>query len=189
MNRTLLQGLALTGVLAFLAVMVWFGTRPDASPAESPVVSAPPVPMPTSGRLPIRLESSSRIEAPVVVAKKAKTSVAVAHREKEMLLAEEAAAEFPVAPREFLPPLVYEPVNPEALTPAAADKITDLQRQFAAAVGDDKDPTNPAYQRRWITAQVDADTRYRALFGWQAFAEMQAQRAQASLKSRDALTR
>jgi hypothetical protein len=78
----------------------------------------------------------------------------------------------------FLLPLAFQPVNPEALTPAIQNKLTQLQEQFVQAIGDTTNPTDPTYQNRWITAQIQSDMQYRALFGQMAFQEMQVQRAQ-----------
>jgi hypothetical protein len=80
----------------------------------------------------------------------------------------------------FQLPLAFQPVNPEALTPAIQNKLTQLQEQFVQAVGNTTDPTDPTYQNRWITAQIQSDMQYRALFGQMAFQEMQIQRAQSA---------
>lgn len=54
---------------------------------------------------------------------------------------------------------------------AIQDQMAD---QFVSNVGgDNSDPTSPAYKARWQNAQWQADQRYRALYGAQAFAEMQ----------------
>jgi hypothetical protein len=76
--------------------------------------------------------------------------------------------------------LAFQPVNPEALTPAIQDKLTRLQEQFTQAIGDTCNPADPAFQNRWVNAQVEADMQYRALFGWSAFEEMEIQRAQSA---------
>jgi hypothetical protein len=98
-----------------------------------------------------------------------------------------APAEVPVpripvaADVRFQLPLAFQPVNPEALTPAIQNKLTQLQEAFTQAIGDTTDPADPTYQNRWITAQVQSDMQYRALFGQMAFQEMQIQRAQSAL--------
>ncbi len=78
----------------------------------------------------------------------------------------------------FRLPLAFQPVNPEALTPAVQNKLTELQDQFVPALADNQNPTDPAYQDRWMTAQAEADVKYRAFFGWMAFEEMETERAQ-----------
>jgi hypothetical protein len=83
-----------------------------------------------------------------------------------------------VADTRFQLPLAFQPVNPEALTPATQNKLTQLQQQFVQAIGDTTNPADPTYQNRWITAQIQSDMQYRALFGQMAFQEMQIQRAQ-----------
>jgi hypothetical protein len=80
----------------------------------------------------------------------------------------------------FQLPLAFQPVNPEALTPAVQNRLTQLQEQFVQAIGDNRNPTDPAFQNRWMNAQIEADMQYRALFGQMAFEEMQAQRAQSA---------
>lgn len=80
----------------------------------------------------------------------------------------------------FQLPLAFQPVNPEALTPAVQNKLTQLQEGFTQAIGDATDPADPTYQNRWITAQIQSDMQYRALFGQMAFQEMQIQRAQSA---------
>ncbi|HVM59334.1 MAG TPA: hypothetical protein VMV72_00570 [Verrucomicrobiae bacterium] len=79
----------------------------------------------------------------------------------------------------FRLPLVFQPVNPQALTPAIQDKLTQLQDQFVKEVGGDgPDPTDRAYQERWLTAQEIADERFRAQFGYAAYEELEAQQVQ-----------
>jgi len=80
----------------------------------------------------------------------------------------------------FQLPLAFQPVNSEALTPAIQNKLTQLQEQFVQAIGDTRNPADPAFQNRWMTAQIEADMQYRALFGWSAFEEMEIQRAQSA---------
>ena len=87
----------------------------------------------------------------------------------------------PVVPdARFQLPLAFQPVNSEALTPAIQNKLTQLQEQFVQAIGDTRNPADPAFQNRWMTAQIEADMQYRALFGWSAFEEMEIQRAQSA---------
>jgi hypothetical protein len=88
-------------------------------------------------------------------------------------------APVPPGPR-FQLPLAFQPVNPEALNPVIQSKLTQLQDEFTEAIGDTTDPADPTYQKRWISAQIQSDMQYRALFGQMAFQEMQIQRAQSA---------
>lgn len=78
----------------------------------------------------------------------------------------------------FQYPLVFVPINPEALTPTIQAAVTQLQKEFVEAIGDTQDPNDPAYQQRWLEAQRKADASFRVMFGWMAFNEMQLGRAQ-----------
>jgi hypothetical protein len=80
----------------------------------------------------------------------------------------------------FQLPLAFQPVNPEALTPSIQNKLTQLQEQFVQAIGDSQNSADPAFQNRWVNAQIQADMQYRALFGQMAFEEMQVQQAQSA---------
>ena len=54
---------------------------------------------------------------------------------------------------------------------AIQDQMAD---DFVSAVqGESQDPASPAYKANWQNAQWQADQRYRALYGAQAFAVMQ----------------
>jgi len=78
-------------------------------------------------------------------------------------------------------PLAFQPVNPKALTPAGKLKLEQLQQEFVDAIGQEQTPSDPAFQSRWISAQIRADMLYRACFGQSAFQEIQSQRAQSEI--------
>jgi hypothetical protein len=86
----------------------------------------------------------------------------------------------PAISSSFRMPLAFVPVNPNAATPAVETKIAQLQEQFVQAIGDTQNPTDPVFQNRWLTAQIQADMQYRAFFGQMAFQEMQLQQAQSA---------
>jgi len=79
-------------------------------------------------------------------------------------------------------PLAFQPVDPASLTPEMQIKLAQLQNEFMQAVsggnGSPPDPSSPAYKQHWISAQELLDEEFRADFGWQAFNQMQAVRAQ-----------
>ena len=56
------------------------------------------------------------------------------------------------------------------LTPEQAKVIADLQQQFIERLGTaDRDPSDPAYRRRWQTAQAESDSMLRGLLGEQFY--------------------
>ena len=78
------------------------------------------------------------------------------------------------------PPLVFT-VEPKNLTLEQQTALAAIQDQFLKAIGDaNHDPADPAYRKRWMTAQSIADQTYRALFGWPAFSQMQLERARST---------
>jgi len=119
-------------------------------------------------------------------------------------------------------PLAFQPVNPQALTPAIQTKLAQLQDEFLQSSGGNENarsgqtsqpeslaptshnqddgggqtpqptsdqplstPVTPTATdgtppSRLVSAQEEADMKYRALFGWMAFEEMQLQRAQSA---------
>lgn len=75
------------------------------------------------------------------------------------------------------PPLAFTAV-PQDLTPEQQTALAKIQEQFFQAIGDaNQDPADPAYQKRWLDAQSIADQKFKALFGWTAFSQMQVERA------------
>lgn len=82
-------------------------------------------------------------------------------------------------------PLAFVPANPAALTPAMEERIARLQEEFWDEVGGSVELEDPGWQDRWLQAQRRADERYRCLFGWQAFNEMQWQRERDLMSKRD----
>lgn len=85
-------------------------------------------------------------------------------------------------------PVVHQFSDEELLahSPEVPPEVLDTMREnFSQDAGVGQlDPTDPEYLRRWQIAAPSADERYRTLFGWQAFAELQrraaAEAAQAS---------
>lgn len=67
-----------------------------------------------------------------------------------------------------------EPPEDLAFTPEQTARFNKLAEEFVAAVGgNNQDPSDPAYKRRWQEAQWLSDQQFRAFFGTQVFAEMQ----------------
>jgi hypothetical protein len=69
-------------------------------------------------------------------------------------------------------PLAFRPLPPGVAdaNPQAADAAQALQQKFINAVGGpNQDPNDPAYYRRWLTAQELSDQQYRVVYGSQAF--------------------
>ncbi len=52
--------------------------------------------------------------------------------------------------------------------------LNSIQEQFVREIGtENPDPSSPEYRQRWHWAQMDADNRFRAAFGQQAFLKRQ----------------
>lgn len=72
-------------------------------------------------------------------------------------------------------PLVFKEVDASrmALSDEQARAIDQLRNDFVEAVGGpDQDPNDPAYRRRWVAAQIQADAQLKAqlgLLGWEQY--------------------
>ncbi len=61
-------------------------------------------------------------------------------------------------------------------------QLDNLYQNFVDAVGGvNQDPSDPAYRRRWISAQQQSDEQYEAMFGIDAFNSMQFQEMRRAL--------
>lgn len=85
--------------------------------------------------------------------------------------------------------MVYQFNDDELLATAPdvpAEVIQSIRDNFEAEAGvGELQDTDPDYERRWRLAQPTAEERYRTLFGWQAYAELQ-RRAQIEEMNRKA---
>jgi hypothetical protein len=110
-----------------------------------------------------RTIANSRSEPAVM--KEAATAVAT---ESPALLLQETVARIPV---------VYQFSDGELLahSPGVSSDVLDaIRNNFERDSGAGQlDPADPEYSRRWQLAAPSADERYRTLFGWQAFADLQ----------------
>jgi hypothetical protein len=91
-----------------------------------------------------------------------------------MQMSPSAAKAIQGASTPVLPAVMADLPSDVQIDPTHAAIQDQMADQFVSAVGgENPDPTNPAYKARWQNAQWQADQRYRALYGAQAFAEMQ----------------
>ena len=73
---------------------------------------------------------------------------------------------------------------------ATAASLEKMRNDFVDAVGGlGQDGNDPAYRRRWLSAQAESDDRFRVTYGTQAFLSYQAAAAQKAEAERQAAAR
>jgi hypothetical protein len=78
-----------------------------------------------------------------------------------------------VPPGLSVPAVLVDPAF--EMTEAQVIQLNKIAEDFTEAVNvPDPNPSNPDYVRAWQTAQWKSDEKFKAMFGWQAFARQQA---------------
>jgi hypothetical protein len=74
-----------------------------------------------------------------------------------------------------LPLALGEAASDAALTSEQSQELESLQDRFIEEVGENQNPEDPAYRKRWFEARRRSDEEFKRLYGRQAFLARQLQ--------------